>query len=287
MGIGGPCENSDENLVKFCRQGPISPLQVANRIIIRTKKKPQNQVDDLISYSQSPLIELCRAHLQLSHKFRLLILQFFVPFLFIRQFFNSSGSVLIASDLPYLPLVRWLDQKSLIETLVLSNSGFAKQPIWMRRGKEQRFALHMLWYSQNIIPKVYRGNQSSNLPQMRHMEIDFHWYGPMVSKNICNLLGKIQLFILLDRFCGTYQTHQKTANAEFKITIFDVTPTRQGHNVFGAIKNYYSTELMIKFIEDIVSVIKDIEQSEDIQIHVGLKSKKGILPSHCQNILSF
>jgi len=278
MEAGGGYEQCDDRFAQYCRHGPIVPLSIARRIFVRAPRAPQNPTDPTFSYVTQPLAHLVSTQLRRSQRVFLLAQHLLAPLVFLRAVFVNPVSVVVAHDIAYIPTVHWLDKHNLIEAIILTNSSFTVQPLWMKGLHNQRFKLHMVWYSQNFIPKVYVGEQErSSLPSARHMRIDVHWVWTEGFKSylreevnqFCSdihVVGPI-LWYLPERV-------DDLGNAEIKIAVFDITPMKEGQQVFGTLKNYYSSRLMQQFVSDIVELCAELENKKKKKIQILLKHKR-------------
>jgi polysaccharide biosynthesis PFTS motif protein len=162
----------------------------------------------------------------------------------------------------------------------------------MKGLSDQHFKLHMVWYSQNFIPKVYSGERErSSLPSARHMRIDVHWVWTEGFKSyLRNELNQIYSDIHVVGPILWYLPERVDAlgSAEIKIAVFDVTPLPDGSTGFGAMKNYYSTLTTKKFITDIVSLCEEMERKHEKRFKILLKHKRmPISRRHDSNYLDF
>ncbi|MDP3086737.1 MAG: polysaccharide biosynthesis PFTS motif protein [Methylotenera sp.] len=276
MEAGGGYEECDERFVRFCRLGPIAPLSSAHMVIVRTVNVPNKLTDPSFCYVKHPIPHLVNTRLQRYHRVLLIAQHLLAPIIFLRALWVCPISILLARDIAYVPMVSWLDKKSLIESIVVTTSAFMSQPLWMKGLYGQRFKLHMVWYSQNFMPKVYVGEQiRSSLPSARHMRVDVHWVwtegfktylGSLGQKSQVNVVGPI-LWYLPDKTI-------EASSECLKIAVFDITPLPDEAQPFGAIKNYYSVATIQKFITDIVDACKHIEEISGKQILILLKHKR-------------
>jgi len=276
MEAGGGYEECDGRLVRFCRQGPITPLRSAKRIIVRASSAALNPTDSSFCYVKHPLAHLITTQLQRWHKVTVVAQHLLVPLVFFRALFASPISVLIARDISYIPVVRWLDQRALIDSIVITTSSFTSQPLWMKGLRDQRFKLHMIWYSQNFIPKVYVGEEErSNLPSARHMRVDVHWVWTEGFKVFLQRLGQASDVNVVGPILWYLPENiQNLGGPPLKVAIFDVTPLPDGHRPFGALKNYYTVSLMQKFVNDVVDVCKKLENVSGKEVLILLKHKR-------------
>lgn len=276
MEAGGGYEECDDRFVRYCRLGPIAPLSSANGIIVRAAHVPRKQTDLTFSYVAHPLTHLFATRLQRLHRVQLLAQHLLAPIIFLRTLLVCPISILLARDIAYVPMVNWLDKKDLIEAIIVTTSAFTSQPLWMKGLYGQRFKLHMVWYSQNFVPKVYVGEQErSSLPSARHMRVDVHWVWTEGFKSYLYSLGqKYQVNVVGPILWYLPEKSIDIGNAPLKIAVFDITPLPDDAQPFGALKNYYSVNTIQKFITDIVDSCKHIEEVSGKQILILLKHKR-------------
>lgn len=276
MEAGGGYEGGDEQFTKFCRKGPIGPLLSASRIVVRSQQAPVRETDPSFVYVAQPLIHLASVCLQGRHRVILLGKHLLAPMVLLRAVLKCPTSILVAQDIAYVPAVRWLDGKSLIEAIVITTSSFQSQPLWMKGLIGQRFKLNMIWYSQNFIPKVYVGElEESNLPSARHMRIDVHWVWTGGFRDYLQRIGQASEIRIVGPILWYLPEPMPSPKEELiRIAIFDITPLPDGIRPFGALKNYYSVSLMKQFILDIVDVSRDLELASGKKVSIQLKHKR-------------
>jgi hypothetical protein len=270
------CEESDAAFAKFCRQSGIAPLARATHLIIAARSPPGRSAEPSFTYTPRPLVRLVQTCLRKRDQVALLVRHLTAPFAYLRATFGCSLAVLLGRDAALIPLVRRLDERALIDALIVTTSSFTSQALWMKGLSKQRFRLHTLWYSQNFIPKMYRGeHHRSDLPSARHIRSDVHWvwtegfasYLRKLDPNAeVHVVGPI-LWYVPERVSGL-------GRERFKVALFDVTPLPDGHTAFGAAKNYYSVRTISKFISDIVQVCDEIQDATGSEVAILLKHKR-------------
>ena len=282
-------ENNDRGFVDFCRNGKIQPLQKANTIVSRVNVLPDTQVDPAIhKYTKrSPLDYAITNCLNGKELASLFIEHLFLPLYFIRCAFNSGFNLLLGQDLALLKIVNFLNRCSVVGAMVTTTSGFESQPIWMNGLKNRNYRLHMLWYSQNFIPKIYRNEkEGSNLPGAKLMSVDEHWVWTDGFSQFLKSLGLSSKINVVGPIMWYLEDSNYVPNESLQIVLFDVTP-REGANPFACLKNYYSVELMEKFVLDVVKVCNNLSEKYTINISVLLKHKRDISPAHSKRYLNF
>lgn len=276
MEAGGDFNECDDQLVRYCKFGPIIPLSNSSSIVVRSSYAPKKKTDLNFNYATNPLIHLVENHLQRLHRLEILVQHLLAPIVLIRALFACPINIIIARDISYVPLVNWLDKKDLLESIVITTSAFTSQPLWMKGLHAQRFKLHMVWYSQNFVPKVYLGERkSSNLPSARHMRVDVHWVWTKGFKLYLSSLGQKSKINVVGSILWYFPEKLLAVdNKQLKIAIFDVSPLSDDSKAFGAVKNYYSVNTIQKFLADIVNICKRIEKTSGKKITIILKHKR-------------
>jgi len=275
MEAGGDEENNSR-FVQYCQQGPIEPLYSAKQIIIKSKNKPQNSADHNIVYTPQPLTYLISNNLVRSTKLLAFYKHLSAPVCYLRAIINSPINILLGRDLSTLPIVKLLNEGKFINSLIATTSSFAVQFLWMKGLKNQKFKLHMIWYSQNFIPKMYQGDKKRpDLPAARHMRVDVHWVwtkgfseylGGLGQESEIRVVGPI-LWYLPEAIEGLNDNN-------INIVMFDVTPISGNDAKYGAIKNYYSVATIKKFVIDILNISAEITEASGKEEIIFLKHKR-------------
>ena len=283
-------QTNDEKFINFCQNGKIEPLKKATSIIIRTNIVPKIQNNtDLITYTNKHPIAYCIQHtLYRRQLLSILIKHFYTLFIFIKSIVISPYSALIGKDIAMINIVKFLNDHNIIASIIITTSAFQSQPIWMNGLINRKFKLHMVWYSQNFIPKVYKGeSKPSNLPGAILMNVDEHWVWTngfaqylkdIGQKNKINIIGPILWFLK--------NKTPKTSTKERKIVVFDITP----HNIsnpFSCLKDYYSLDLMKRFVSDIVEICEELSSQHTVRLKVLLKHKRPISEMHSTEYINF
>jgi polysaccharide biosynthesis PFTS motif protein len=184
---------------------------------------------------------------------------------------------LISNDLAYLPAVRAIDRVGLVESVVITNSSFGAQPLWMRPHSKRTFRVHEIHYSQNTAGFRYiADSMGDQYPAFRHVRVDKHWvWTPGYKTRLESLghLGRTHVVGPIMMYLPGPALHH--SDDEFRIAVFDVTPV-YSHKAtqIGAISNYYSTENMLSFIDQIVEICEDVERLGHKRARILLKHKR-------------
>jgi hypothetical protein len=277
MDMPGELVGSDAKFVEFCREGHVVPLMKATQLVVRSVNQPLVQTSNF-TYTPDPFIYILAHHTTFSQKLSILgrhlcYLPFLLPVLILRPL-----TILFGKDLAMVPLVSLLDKASILDSVILTTSFYAVQPIWMKGLLKQKYKLHMLWYSQNFVPKMYTDDEErSDLPPSRHMRVDVHWVWTLGFKEYLrtinqqdeiNVIGPI-LWYLPEKV----EAWDKNC---IKIAIFDIIPIRDRglSAVWGATQNYYSLKTIKQFVSDIVLMSETIRLKSGKPVMILLKNKR-------------
>ena len=272
--IEPPIIDTTDNLKKFLKQTKISALNNTDFLIIKKRNLPQNDASKLI-FKSSPWNYIIDSNFSALDRF-LIVLKFI--FFTISSFYylnRSPLNILFYKDLSHSFSIHLLNQRNLLQDIFITNSSYLVQPLWLRGLKNKNFKSNMIWYSQNFIPKFYRGeSEQSYLPGTNKIRIDHHlvWtkkFGEMLKKKnpSCDYtaIGSILFY--------PFEIKPKTTR-EY-IVIFDVIPFKLQEKIFfGATYNYYSDETIKAFVFDIVTTVEEINNAYDKQVEVILKTKR-------------
>lgn len=276
MEAGTGYGDSDAQLVEFCDRGPVNPLNTAATLLIRTKTPPRRPVASRLRYSSSPFVEMARTVLSPAERWALLGRHLSAPWLVLRAVLGCPMNVLAAADLALVPIVRWLDERRRLEALFITTSAFAGQPLWMKGLAGQRFKLHMVWYSQNCIPKVYPGDdRRRDLPPTRHIRADVHWVWTDGFKAYLRGLGfQAEINAVGPLLWYLPDLTPILSAGVVRVALFDITPLPEGKTAFGASRNYYTPALMKKFVADIIEACERIASARGVGVFFAVKHKR-------------
>ena len=281
---------SDAEFIQFCKKSEIKPLNTANSIIVQSAQSINTTLPNYASYSRFPLMLLISnnppSFMQLGS---FLIEHTKATITYFKKIYDCSLVSLIGRDFAYHAMIKFLNQKHLIENVVITNSNYSSQPLWMRCFEGCNFNTHMVWYSQNTIPFTYINDPISiPLPNNRHIYADESWvwtkgYADYLLaigiKSKTNVVGPIVWYL------PNLKPASKVGD-EFKITIFDVTPVVENFaEELGIFYNYYSTENCMRFVQDIVTTCEAIKKETNVNIKLVLKHKREHHALHDKNYI--
>ena len=173
--IEPPIVGSLKSFEKFLEENKIKGLDNSDELIIKKSNLPRNTLIK-IKFFKNPWIEI----INFNHSFFLKVKLIFDFILFICHSFiylnKSYLNILLYRDLPNSFFINFLNKRKEIKDIFVTNSFLRQQPLWLSGLKSRSFKTHMIWYSQNIIPKFYKGESSQSVfPGVNMIRIDNHW----------------------------------------------------------------------------------------------------------------
>ena len=285
--IEPPIIGNTENLKNFLERTKISDLNDIDHLIIKKQNIPPNDTSKLIfrSIPWNYIIEVNFSTVE-----RILLTLKFTLFIFASFFYlnKSPFNILFYKDFSNSFCVNVLNRRKLLNNIYITNSSYQVQPLWLKGLKKRNFKSHMIWYSQNFIPKFYKGeSEQSYLPGTNKIRIDHHWvwtekFGQMLKrKNVSSNFTAIGSILF-------YPFDLKINKMKDFILIFDVIPVKSKKKIlFGTTYNYYSEETIIAFVNDLVTTVDKINHKFNKQIQIILKTKRQKNKYHSDKYFQF
>jgi hypothetical protein len=283
-------ENDDTRFARFCRSGPVAPLARAQHLIVQSAQPPGRRSDETISYRMD-LLPAVAERMPWPSRLRTFVAHLATPLHLARALVRSPIYVLLAHDFARLPMARHLDRIGALEAIAVTNSAFPAQPLWMHGIQRRQFRLHMIWYSQNFLPKVYVGeSEQSDLPAARHIRVDEHWVWTEGFAAYLRGIGQHSTIHAVGPLLWYLPKPRPGADvrAGIRVAVFDITPFAPGTNsAFNAAQNYYSAERMVRFISDTVAACGDVARAMNTTVEVLIKHKRSVTASHDRTYIQF
>lgn len=285
-------KDSDQRFIEFCKYGPIRPLNNFEKLIMQEFSFTGSLSDRTVLYRRYPIEELlCHSNLSISQRIELLIkqIQFLIIYLYV--IVRNPIILLLAKDVVYLPLFILLDKYNYIDSVIITNSSFYFQPLWIRGPNTKKYKVHNIHYSQNDKPVTYIFDKLDvNSPAVSKIYSDVHWVWTSGRKEEVIKRGHNGEVNVVGPILGYLQDNVniKKDDEIIKIAIFDILPVKPNYRAaIGVIRNPYITENMILFIKNIVSVIDSIHKEENIKIDLYIKHKRSHSHIHDEIYLEY
>jgi polysaccharide biosynthesis PFTS motif protein len=148
----------------------------------------------------------------------------------------------------------------------------------MRKANELRnFSVHKVHYSQNSKPLIFKSNPIiANFPALSHVKVDEHWvwtpgYGDYLKElghgGPVHVVGPITFY--------SPGIAPDISDREIRIAVFDITPIPDDvAKKYGIMSIYYSTDTLLRFIDDIHQSCCELESKTGRRIQILLKFKR-------------
>lgn len=293
FGVGNDAlfsRGTDARFVDFCKEGPIRPLREASQMIIQAPTRAGGSSHARFSYDRYPLLALAR-HARLTTIARLALLgrHLLAPFAFVAAVVQRPLLALLASDFAVDHVARTLHARGEIEAIVITNTLYTSQPLWMRRFAAGTAALHMVWYSQNTVPLVYtRDGIRSDLPHNRHIRASHHWVWTEGYRAYLLKLGLGASIHVVGPILWYLPPRKPVAKSGLQIAVFDVTPVNEAYaEKVGLINNYYSAHNMVCFLRGVIALKAVLEERLQRPVRVLVKHKRAYSPAHDARYIDF
>ena len=274
---------SDSDFIAFCRHGPIAPLRTASRYVVQTLAAVASRHPHECTYMRVPLFALVLENpLGLTEFARFAWRHALDFFAFAVRVARFPPMCVLARDLAYQATAARLEDKGLIENVIITNSNYSAQPLWMRPHERRRHATHMVWYSQNCIPFVYAFDPvRTQLPNHRHMAFDETWVWTEGFGDYIRSLGtRARIHVVGPIVFYLPKAAPSDHDGALRVMVFDVTPVRREvARRIGLLYNYYSAENLLKFITDIVTAAARTEEKLGRKVRLVLKHKRSHEPT--------
>lgn len=282
---------SDGRFIEFCTKGPIAPLRNARKLIVECAKESPSSIPDYCSYATHPLFRLAGELPSTGRQWVIFVASHIVAAIdFLKASLLCPLVVLLARDAAFHTLIHALNRAELIESVIITNSHYHVQPLWMRALPGRKFTTHMVWYSQNSVPFTYRfDGVRSYLPNHRHIEVDNIWVWTTGFGNYLReqgAAGEIQVVGPILWHLSQPESDAKTHSGA--IVVFDVTPFNQEFiERFGLPYNYYQARNVQTFIKDIIAARGHITAQTGKVVPICIKHKRSFSPQHDRGYLDF
>jgi hypothetical protein len=272
----------DQRFVEYCNQGPITPLAKDKRLIVQHLTRTGSCSDSRLSYARYPFAQLAsetkipwHAHIKLLGRHLLM------PARYVWALIRCQPLALLSRDFAQGPLLATLDRSGMIEAVIFTNSNYSIQPMWARASRS--FETHMVWYSQNSIPLILKGdNIAADLPNFRHMHVDVHWVWTQgFRRHMLNRFGHMKRVEVVGPVTWYLPEPPTKRLKGFNIAAFDVTPI--GDNFaesIGLLANYYNPDTAKGFLNGLLKSAANLRETQGANCTIQLKHKRSYSPTH-------
>jgi polysaccharide biosynthesis PFTS motif protein len=290
---------ADVEFVEFCKNSAINPLFEAKYLMVKSQAKGLvSSVPKHICYTRNPLYKLLeKKKLSIVEFIKFFLLHCKTFFVYLKAVFNYPTLSILFNDFSTHSLATTIVSKKLIDNILLTNSNISEQFLWMNSIIDRNFKTHMVWYSENAL--IYGPGACCEV-FYKYIKVDEHWFW---TQNFSDILHEMQVPGVFHSIGPIlfYPVIKKTkSNNCISISVFDVTPISdewskkmgigisytEGQYIRFERVDYYTPEIMSKFITDVMSIAKDIESYSGKKVKIFFKPKRVYHEKHDTNYLA-
>lgn len=282
-------DGSDQRFLEFCRNGKLHPLTSFDTLVVQMTQPVAGSCPSHVRYGRFPLfLALSWQGLTMGKWLCALWTHLVALLSFAGAVRRFPGMILLGRDAAYHAVAKTLNHVGGLQDIVLTNSNYFSQALWMWALPGRKYRLHLAWYSQNNYPMVYADDPIfAPIPNLRFIKADIQWvwtdsFMKFLRGQGCDSEIKVIGPILWHLPGGSMQKSQ-----DLRIALFDVTPIdRATERRLGLIRNYFTEQTMIQFIGDIVAVSQRLEVEQGRKVDIVLKHKRAHGAIHGKGYLS-
>ena len=281
-------EGNDRQFWNYCRLGPITPLRNGKCIYIESSRKPFVSKFSQFRYCKRPLISfLQESEIGFFERFRILKKHLALFFKYLYSSFSMPLLSLLGKEFAYSGISFELDRLNLIESIILTNSNYTSQPLWIRSLNNAK--THMVWYSQNMQTiSLNSENLKSDIPSLRWMRFDTHWVWTQSFSNYLNSIGICEGVKIVGPIVLYLPKITLPEINKLKIIIFDIPPySDQVALRHGQISNYNNPKNLLSFMHDVICMKPKLEKKFNIPVSFYLKAKRGFNAAYDQSYFDY
>jgi hypothetical protein len=280
---------SGKRFIEYCNRGPIAPLNTGD-ILVQVGALLKSGTGDRIQYAKYPFHALAAsAQLKSRRRLSLLFRHLVMPCSYVWAFLRNPVMVLLSRDYAQTQMMSALNNQGSIQSIVFTNSNYSIQPLWARA--KRNYKTHMVWYSQNTIPPVYKQDKIlSDLPNYRHMYMDEHWVWTHAYKQylVTRLAQAGPIHVVGPIVWYLPEAQHKKVDQTDAIVVFDITPVSDQYaQSLGVLDNYYNSATALRFMQGILSTVEQVEAVIGRKITIRLKHKRAYAVTHDQGYIAY
>lgn len=279
---------ADADFFDYCRKGPITSLSRARRLIVQSFRRRTGEAPEGIVLTVSPLIHLFLEQWSLRLSMRFLRHHFAALYSYLIAIVRYPITAFLWDDFAFHAVAKTLNDEREIENVVITNSNYASQPLWMTNLAGKQFESHMLWYSANNSPFTFKHSaEPVDFPLFRNISVDVMWVWDKTQAETLKKMGvQADMRIAGPILWSLPALSKPPEDGAFHIALFDVTPfTPEWERSTGYPFYYYNTGNMLVFIDMVVRVSNDVARDLDTRVRIIYKAKRWPAPVHDKRYL--
>lgn len=274
-------EGTDRRFVTFCLHGPLTLLVNAGRIVTQVTGRLVSIDQDKFRYSRYPLLsQLSMTALGWRGNVIFLRTHFGAIWRYIAGVFSNHLSCLLWRDLAEHAAASLLDAQRLISGVVLTNTNWLQQLLWMSSLPERNFRSFMALYSLNTSSLGYKDEPIAfPHPGLRHLVVDETWVWNEQYREVLKREGITSPTVVTGPILWYLPTTGDALNighpGEICVCVFDITPkSTQKSRDDGVFLTYVNTAQVTRFLDDVMATCDRVAAQLHVPINVLLKHKR-------------
>jgi hypothetical protein len=276
----------------FCRNGELEIFSAAHVCIVQAVRPIVSKNPDKFVYSRVPLLSLFAAHrMQIADCLRFLRQHgsAFWQYLFLAM--RHPIACLLWRDIALHAVAAALDRKGMIAANVITNTNWLQQFLWMTDLPDRRFKTYMTLYSLNSATIMFKDNPLvAAHPGIRHLRADLIYIWDARYEQALNEDGvhcKTQVVSPVLWYLPEPVPKKRVAPV-CRFCVFDVSPVRtDALRSRGMLGNYYTVEVMKKFLDDILAVAQEAGRLLGCEVEIVIKHKRTPSPTHDRSYFTY
>lgn len=281
---------SDEQFVAYCRFGPIGPLKAGRRFFVESSSSNTSSNPDVFSYCRHPLISLLRiSRLGILGRLALLAQHLVLFVEFPVAVCRTRSLALLGKDMAYTRVAAALDNRRLIDSVVVTCEAWGRQPLWARSLRHAK--MHMIWYSQSPQSASYVFDKQKAIgPPLRWIRVDTHWVWTSALARYLrkHAHGDREIEVVGPIIWQLPELGERDSSV-LKVLAFDVPAVSDAVMLeqVGEMSNYYHPENLCSFITDIAALKGPLERALGLPVSIAVKMKRSMRPQYVSDYFDF
>ncbi len=272
-------KGNDARFIDFCRRGPLEPLRTAKRLIVHTPHKIIATRPEEATYTRFPLMHMfATQRIGLSSSLFFLAEHAHALWAFLSALVRAPIHSVLWRDFAEHAAAAALNRSRCIDTVVITNTNWLQQLLWMNALEARHFKCHMALYSLNSHAIVYRGDPVDHAyPGLRQLKVDDVWVWNEPYRARLAADGVTAPTVVVEPILWYLpECAQSEGLAEgITLCVFDVQPkTTEASRAGGSLVNYYNTDTAVRFLDDIVRARDRVAEQTGAEIRIVLKHKR-------------
>jgi len=272
-------KGNDARFMDYCRRGPLEPLRTAKKLVVHTPQRIVATRPAEATYTRLPLLHLFSTQrMRISSSLFFLAMHTRALVAFLWAVIRAPIHSVLWRDFAEHAAAAALNRAGSIEAVVITNTNWLQQLLWMNALEQRRFKCHMALYSLNSHAIVYRSDPVDHAyPGIRQLKVDevWVWNEPYRARLAADGVT-VQSVVVEPILWYLPETPRIETPADgITLCVFDVQPkTTEASRANGSLVNYYNTDTAIRFIDDILRARDRVAWQTAVDIRIVLKHKR-------------